>query len=99
MAIKVTLVRGMSGHPEKHRETLRGLGLTRRGMTRIVPDTPATRGMVKTVEFLLQVEETKEPFVAFGRRHRAEEQRKASAKQPKPAGASEKTVGGEKAQA
>src|SRR5205823_685303 len=31
MALKVKLVRGMSGHTEKHRATLRGLGLTRVG--------------------------------------------------------------------
>ena len=31
MALKVKLVRSMSGHTENHRETLRGLGLTRVG--------------------------------------------------------------------
>jgi large subunit ribosomal protein L30 len=80
MAIKVTLVRSMSGHTESHRETLRGLGLTSRGMTRIVEDTPAIRGMVEKVGYLLAVEETKEPFVQFGRRFRAKAQREASAK-------------------
>lgn len=67
-ALKVTLVRSMSGHTEKHRETLRGLGLSRMGRTRLVPDTPATRGMVRKVGYLLQVEETDEPFVPFGKR-------------------------------
>ena len=83
MAIKVTLVRSMSGHEESHRETLRGLGLTRRGMTRVVEDTKAVRGMVDKVRYLLAVEETKEPFVRFGRRFRAAEQKAAAAKQPK----------------
>ena len=80
MAIKVTLVRSMSGHTEKHRETLRGLGLTRRGMSRIVQDTPAMRGMVDAVKYLLAVEETQEPFVPFGRRFRAKAQREQAAK-------------------
>jgi large subunit ribosomal protein L30 len=67
--IKVTLVRSMSGHVEAHRETLRGLGLTRRGMTRVVQDTPATRGMVDKVRYLLEVEQTKESFKPYGRRY------------------------------
>ena len=44
MAIRVKLVRSMSGHTEKHRETLRGLGLTRVGKSRVVQDTPETKG-------------------------------------------------------
>jgi large subunit ribosomal protein L30 len=71
MSIKVTLVRSMSGHPEDHRATLRGLGLTRRGMTRLMQDTPAVRGMVEKVKYLLAVEDSKEKFVPFGRRHQA----------------------------
>ena len=67
-AIKVTLVKSMSGHIQKHRDTLRGLGLTRRGMTRIVPGTPATRGMVAQVAYLLDVTETSETFKPFGKR-------------------------------
>lgn len=70
-AIKVTLVKSMSGHTQKHRDTLRGLGLTRRGMTRILPDTPATRGMVKQVAYLLEVSETTEAFKPFGKRQQA----------------------------
>ena len=80
MALKVKLVRSMSGHTEKHRETLRGLGLTRVGMSRIVQDTPAMRGMVDAVKYLLTVEESQEPFVRFGRRFRAEAQRLEAAK-------------------
>ena len=79
MAIKVKLVRSMSGHTEKHRETLRGLGLTRVGMTKIVDDTKATRGMVNKIAYLCEVEETKEPFKKFGRRHMAKVQAAAAA--------------------
>jgi large subunit ribosomal protein L30 len=68
-ALKVKLVRSMSGHTERHRETLRGLGLTRVGLTRIVPDTPETRGMVHAVSYLLEWSETEQEFKKFGRRH------------------------------
>jgi len=56
MALRVKLVRGMSGHPENHRETLRGLGLTRVGRERILQDTPAIRGMVHKVRHLVSVD-------------------------------------------
>ncbi len=67
-ALKVTLVKSMSGHIQKHRDTLRGLGLTRIGSSRIVPGTPATRGMVAQVAYLLDVSETTESFKPFGKR-------------------------------
>jgi len=85
MAIRVKLVRGMSGHTEKHRATLRGLGLTRVGMSRVVPDTKAVRGMVDKVGYLLEVEEIKEEFKPFGRRHQAKAQAAAAAAAKKPA--------------
>jgi large subunit ribosomal protein L30 len=78
MALRVKLVRGMSGHPESQRATLRGLGLTKVGRERVVEDTPAIRGMVKKVAYLLEVEETKEPFKPFGRRARARQQSEAA---------------------
>jgi large subunit ribosomal protein L30 len=76
-ALRIKLVRSMSGHPADHRATVRGLGLTRVGRERIVEDTPAIRGMVNKVKFLLQVEETQEKFQKFGRRARAKSQREA----------------------
>ena len=69
-ALKVKLVKSMSGHTERHRETLRGLGLTRVGMERIVPATAATRGMVEQVAYLLEWSETSEAFKPFGKRSR-----------------------------
>jgi large subunit ribosomal protein L30 len=79
MALKVKLVRGLSGHPEDHRATVRGLGLTKVGRERILQDTPAIRGMVDKVAYLLSVEQTSEEFKPFGRRSRAKQQREASA--------------------
>ena len=68
MALKVKLVRGMSGHTEKHRATLRGLGLTRVGRERVLQDTPSIRGMIDKVSYLVEWSETKEQFKPFGRR-------------------------------
>jgi large subunit ribosomal protein L30 len=83
MALKVKLVRSMSGHTENHRETLRGLGLTRVGMQRLVPDTKETMGMIAKVAYLLEWEKTAEEFKPFGRRHQRKAQAAAKAKQAK----------------
>lgn len=53
--LEIKQVRSGIGRPEKHRRTLRALGLTRHQQTVIHDDTPAIRGMVKQVEHLLQV--------------------------------------------
>ena len=82
MALRVKLVRGLSGHPEDHRATVRGLGLTKVGRERVLEDTPAIRGMVAKVSYLVSVEETSDPFQPFGRRSRAKEQRDAAAAKP-----------------
>jgi large subunit ribosomal protein L30 len=68
MSLKVKLVRSMSGHTENHRETLRGLGLTRVGRERVLQDTKAIRGMINKVAYLVEWSETKEEFKPFGRR-------------------------------
>ena len=68
MALKVKLVRSMSGHTENHRATLRGLGLTRVGRERVLQDTPAVRGMIGKVSYLVEWSETSEKFKPFGRR-------------------------------
>jgi len=83
MSLKVKLVRGMSGHTEKHRETLRGLGLTRVGRERVLQDTPAIRGMIEKVAYLIEWSETNEEFKPFGRRSRQQAQKTASEKSAK----------------
>lgn len=70
MALKVKLVRSLSGHKQQHRDTVRGLGLTRTGMTRVLQDTPEVRGMIAKVSYLLEWSETSEEFKPFGRRTR-----------------------------
>ena len=78
MSLKVKLVRSMSGHTEKHRATLRGLGLTKVGRERVLQDTPSVRGMIKQVVHMVEWSETKEAFKPFGRRSVAKQQTKAA---------------------
>jgi large subunit ribosomal protein L30 len=91
-SLRIKLIRSMSGHPESHRATLRGLGLTRVGRVRLLEDTPAVRGMVNKVSYAVEVEETQDKFVKFGRRARAKSQREAKGavqppSRPAPSGA------------
>ena len=55
--IKVTWVRSTIGHNAAARGTIRALGLHRLNQTVEVADTPVTRGMLRGVAFLLDVEE------------------------------------------
>lgn len=55
--IKVTLVRSPIGVLPKHKLCVKGLGLRRIGHQVEVEDTPAVRGMINRVNYLLQVEE------------------------------------------
>jgi large subunit ribosomal protein L30 len=55
--IKVTLVRSAIGRNRKIRETLKGLGLSKLNKTITVKNTPAARGMINKVLFMVRVEE------------------------------------------
>lgn len=55
-SIKVTLVRSLIGRIEAHKATVKGLGLRRMHHTVEVQDTPAIRGMINAVGYLLKVE-------------------------------------------
>ena len=54
--LKVTLVKSPWGRLPKHRACLIGLGLRRVGSERELEDTPAVRGMIDKVRYLLDVE-------------------------------------------
>jgi large subunit ribosomal protein L30 len=54
--IKVTLVKSVIGRIEVHRATVKGLGLRRMHHTVELQDTPAVRGMINAVSYLLKVE-------------------------------------------
>ena len=54
--VKVTLVKSPIGTNEKQRATLLGLGLKKLHQTRELEDTPAVRGMITQVAFLVRAE-------------------------------------------
>ena len=54
--IKVTQVKGLIGTIQSHRATIRGLGLRRIGHTVELEDTPAVRGMINKVSYLVKCE-------------------------------------------
>lgn len=54
--IKVTLVKSVIGTKQDHRATVRGLGLRRINHTTELQDTPAVRGMIKKVAYLVKCE-------------------------------------------
>ena len=54
--IKVTLVKSLIGTKQSHRDTVRGLGLRRVNSTSELQDTPAVRGMINKVSYLVKCE-------------------------------------------
>ena len=54
--VKVTLVKSVIGCKESHRATVRGLGLKRINHTVELQDTPAVRGMINKVYYLVKCE-------------------------------------------
>jgi large subunit ribosomal protein L30 len=54
--LKVTLVKSAIGCKESHRATVRGLGLKRINHTVELQDTPAIRGMINKVYYLVKCE-------------------------------------------
>jgi len=53
--LKVQLVRSTIGCKQAHRDTVRGLGLRKLGSVRELQDTPAVRGMINKVDYLVKV--------------------------------------------
>jgi large subunit ribosomal protein L30 len=53
--LKVQLVRSPIGTKEAHRATVRGLGLRKVNSVRELEDTPAVRGMINKVDYLVKV--------------------------------------------
>ena len=54
--IKVTLIKSGIGRDKKIKDTLRGLGLTRLNKTVTLKNTPAIRGMINKVSFMVRIE-------------------------------------------
>jgi large subunit ribosomal protein L30 len=55
--VRITQVRSQIGQSEKHRGTLRALGLGRIGKTAEHQETPVLAGMLRKVRHLVKVEE------------------------------------------
>jgi large subunit ribosomal protein L30 len=53
--VTVQLVRSVAGTRESHRATVRGLGLRKTNSTSTLEDTPAVRGMIAKVSYLVKV--------------------------------------------
>ena len=57
--MKVTQVRSQIGQTERHRGTLRALGLGKIGRSREHEESPVLAGMLRKVRHLVRVEESK----------------------------------------
>ena len=55
--LKVTQRKSVIGSLEKHKRTVRALGLKRVRDSRVHTDTPQIRGMIRKVSHLVEVEE------------------------------------------
>ena len=53
--LTVKLVRSVNGSRQSHRDTVRGLGLRKLNSTKVLEDTPAVRGMINKVDYLVLV--------------------------------------------
>jgi large subunit ribosomal protein L30 len=53
--LTVKLVKSVAGTRQDHRDTVRGLGLRRLNGMRVLEDTPAVRGMINKVSYLVQI--------------------------------------------
>jgi large subunit ribosomal protein L30 len=55
--VKVTLVKSPIGRKPNHRATVKGLGLRKMHHSRVLVDTPEVRGMIRSIGYMLKVEE------------------------------------------
>ncbi len=53
--LTVKLVKSVAGTRQSHRDTVRGLGLRKVNSERVLEDTPAVRGMINKVAYLVRV--------------------------------------------
>jgi large subunit ribosomal protein L30 len=56
--LRVTLRKSPISYTAKTRGTVRAMGLRRIGQTIELPDNPATRGMARSIRFLVEVEDS-----------------------------------------
>jgi large subunit ribosomal protein L30 len=56
--IKVRLLKSIAGCKQSHRDTVRGLGLRKINHVVELDDTPAVRGMINKVSYLVRIDAT-----------------------------------------
>jgi large subunit ribosomal protein L30 len=61
-SLKVTLKKSFSGSPLDQVAAIRGLGLRKLGSSKLLPDTPAVRGMAFKMKHLVSVEPVQDEF-------------------------------------
>lgn len=54
--VTVRLVKSLIGTNQKHRKIIQGLGLRKNNSSATLQDTPAVRGMLEKVKYLVKVE-------------------------------------------
>ena len=54
--LQITLIKSPIGYSERHKQTVKALGLHRMHQTVEHPDTPVVRGMIAKVAHLVKVE-------------------------------------------
>jgi len=54
--IKVTLLKSLAGTRRDHRATVHGLGLKKVNQVSELVDTPAVRGMINKVNYLVRID-------------------------------------------
>ena len=55
--LSITQIKSQIGYKKKAKATLDAMGLRKLNQTVVMPDNSATRGMIKKIEFLINVEE------------------------------------------
>ncbi|HQR95043.1 MAG: 50S ribosomal protein L30 [Thiotrichales bacterium 32-46-8] len=55
--VKVTLVKSPIGRKPNHIGCVKGLGLRKVNHSRVLKDSPEVRGMIRTISYLVKVEE------------------------------------------
>ncbi len=55
--IKVRLVKGLRGTQQRHRLSVKALGLNKLNDVRELPDNPSVRGLINQVGYLVRVEQ------------------------------------------
>ena len=53
--LTVKLVKSVAGTRQSHRDTVRGLGLRKLNSESVLEDTPAVRGMIDKIAYLVKV--------------------------------------------